>query len=102
MRMLMKVSMPVEPFNAAVRDGSAGTKVGKILAELKPEAAYFIEDGGKRTGILIVDMADTSQIPALAEPWFLTFNASVELKPVMLPEDLQAAGLESIGARYRG
>jgi len=102
MRMLMKVTLPVEPFNAAVRDGSAGAKMGRILAELKPEAAYFIEDGGKRTGILIVDMADTSRIPALVEPWFLTFNASVELKPVMLPEDLQAAGLESIGARYRG
>jgi hypothetical protein len=47
-------------------------------------------------------MASVSQIPALAEPWFLTFNASVEIKPVMLPEDLQAAGLDSIGARYRG
>ena len=102
MRMLMKVSMPVEPFNAAVRDGSAGAKMGRILAELKPEAAYFIEDGGKRTGILIVDLAGPSGIPALAEPWFLTFNASVELKPVMLAEDLQASGLESIGARYRG
>jgi hypothetical protein len=101
MRMLMKVSMPVEPFNAAVRDGSAGAKMGRILAELKPEAAYFIEEGGKRTGILIVDLADPSRLPSLAEPWFLTFNASVELKPVMLPEDLRASELESIGARYR-
>jgi hypothetical protein len=48
-----------------------------------------------------VDLADPSRIPSLAEPWFLLFNASVELKPVMLPEDLKASELESIGARYR-
>jgi hypothetical protein len=102
MRMLMKVSLPVEPFNAAVRDGSAGAKVGRILAELKPEAVYFCAQDGQRTGILIVDLPDPSHIPALAEPWFLTFNASIELQPVMLPEDFQASGIESIGARYRG
>ena len=102
MRMMLKVSMPVEPFNTAVRDGSAGAKIGRILEETRPEAVYFIEEEGKRTGILIVDLPDPSAIPALAEPWFLLFNASITLKPVMLPEDLQAAGLESIGARYKG
>jgi hypothetical protein len=100
MRMLMKVSMPVEPFNAAVRDGSAGAKIGRALEEIRPEAVYFIEDQGKRTALLIVDVPNPSRIPALAEPWFLMFNASVELKIVMTPEDLKAAGLESIGSKY--
>jgi hypothetical protein len=99
--MIMKVSLPVEPFNAAVRDGSAGAKIGRILEDIKPEAVYFWEDDGERGGILVVDVPNPSRIPALAEPWFLTFNAKVEFKIVMTPEDLKGAGLESIGARYR-
>jgi hypothetical protein len=36
-------------------------------------------------------MNDASEIPAIAEPWFIAFNAAVEVSPVMLPEDLQKA-----------
>lgn len=43
MRMLMHVQFPLEPFNTAVRDGSAGQKIQKILEAIKPEAAYFSE-----------------------------------------------------------
>ncbi len=102
MRMMMKVTLPVEPFNALVRDGSAGAKIGRILEETKPEAVYFLDDDGKRCAIMIVDLASPSQIPALAEPWFLTFNASLELKVVMTPEDLKASGLDSIASKYQG
>jgi hypothetical protein len=100
-RMLMKVTLPVEPFNAAVRDGTAGAKMGRILEEIKPEAAYFTTDDGKRSGLLIVDVPHPSRIPALAEPWFLSFNASVEFKIAMTLEDLKASGLDQIGAKYK-
>jgi hypothetical protein len=100
MRFLMKVAMPDEPFNNFVKDGSAGTKVQQILEDLKPEAAYFVEMNGHRTGILIINMDNTAQMPALAEPWFLLFNAEVEFHPAMVPEDLAHAGLEAIGKKW--
>ena len=59
---------------------------------MKPEAAYFLASNGKRTALLIVDMQDASQIPALAEPWFHAFQAAISIVPVMVPEDLKKAG----------
>lgn len=92
MRFLLKVNMPVEAGNAAARAGKLGETVEAILAEQKPEAAYFTDDKGQRTGYLFLEMKDASQIPAIAEPWFLAFNASIEFHPVMTPADLAKAG----------
>ena len=64
----------------------------KILADLKPEAVYFTDDNGQRTGFIFLEMQDASQIPSIAEPWFLAFNAGIEIHPVMIPEDLARAG----------
>lgn len=91
MRFLLKVNIPVETGNAAVRAGKLGETIQSILADLKPEAAYFTDDKGQRTGFLFLDMQDVSQIPAIAEPWFLAFNAGIEIHPVMRPEDLAKA-----------
>jgi hypothetical protein len=88
MRMMMKVTIPIEAGNAAVRNGSLGTTMQKILADLKPEAAYFAEDSGQRTGFIFFDMKESSQLPAIAEPWFLAFNASLTVRPAMNAEDL--------------
>jgi hypothetical protein len=97
MRMLLRVSIPVETGNAAAKDGTLGSTVERILADLKPEAAYFFaDDNGQRAGSIVFDMKDTSQIPAVAEPWFLAFNAKVSLRPIMNPQDLAKAG-PSIG-----
>jgi len=100
MRMLMQVKFPIEPFNTYVRDGSIGAKMQKIMADIKPEAAYFTAVDGHRGGILVVNMEDPSKIPALAEPWFLVFNAHVEIQPTMTPEDLGRAGLEALGKKW--
>jgi hypothetical protein len=88
----MRISWGVEAGNAIVRSGKLGQVVQSILAEQKPEAAYFTAEGGQRGGIIVVNVSDVSQIPALAEPWFLTANAKVEFIPAMTPEDLAKAG----------
>jgi len=100
MRMLMLARMPHETFNAAVRDGSADRKIQAILEEIQPETVYFAEMNGQRTAIMIVDLKNPSQVPALAEPFFLTFNADVEFHVVMRPQDLQEAGLDKIGRKW--
>jgi hypothetical protein len=101
MRFLVHVSFPPEKFNQAVLDGTVGAKMGKILEETKPEAAYFCAQDGKRGGFLVVNMNDVSEMPRLAEPWFINFDATVEFLPTMTPADLQKADLGSIGKKWK-
>ena len=91
MRMLLKVSIPTETGNSAIRNGSLQSTIKTVLDELKTEAAYFAEDNGKRTGYIFFDMKESPQIPAIAEPWFLALNAEITLRPVMNLQDLAAA-----------
>ena len=91
MRFLLKVNIPVETGNAAAKAGKLGSTIQSILADLKPEAVYFTDDHGQRAGYLFLDMQDASQIPAIAEPWFLAFGAAIEIHPVMIPDDLTRA-----------
>ena len=102
MRFFVKAQMDVEAANALARQGKLGSTIQSILEELKPEAAYFVADEGMRTAYLIVDLQDASQIPALAEPWFLAFNASFEARPAMVAEDLAKAApaIEQAAKKY--
>ncbi|MGD0766225.1 MAG: panthothenate synthetase, partial [Dehalococcoidia bacterium] len=50
--------------------------------------------------VLIVDVPEASRIPALAEPFFLAFNATVKFRVVMTAEDLAKSGLETLGKKY--
>jgi hypothetical protein len=93
MRMLLRVSIPMESGNAHIKAGTLGTTIDRILADLKPESVYFFaDDNGNRSASIVFDMKDSSQIPAIAEPWFLAFNAKISLRPVMAAQDFAAAG----------
>ena len=100
MRVLMLLQFPIEPFNTAVKNGTVGAKMRQILDATKPEAAYFTERDGHRGGILVVNMDNASDIPRLAEPWFLTFHAEVEIRIAMTPEDLAHADLDALGKKW--
>jgi hypothetical protein len=102
MRCLLKISIPVESGNASISDGTLPKTIESILNELKPESAYFAEENGRRTGFVFFDLKEPSQIPAVAEPWFLAFNAQVEFHPAMTLEDLKKAtpGIEKAVKNY--
>ena len=69
------------------------------MERLHPEAAYFYPEGGKRTALMVFDMKDPSQIPSIAEPFFMGLDADISMTPVMNAADLKA-GLE-IAAKSR-
>lgn len=90
MRMMLKIQMPVEAANAAIKDGRLGKVLSSTLERLKPEAAYFSTVDGDRGGIIVFDLQHPSDIPSICEPFFHELHAKVELSPVMTPEDVQA------------
>ena len=100
MRMLLHARLPHEPFNTAVKNGTVGEKMKRILDDLKPEAVYFTEYQGRRGAIMIVNVEDPSNVPAFSEPWFLLFNADCEFHIVMTPADLAKAGLDTLGKKW--
>jgi hypothetical protein len=100
MRMLMTVKLPNTEFNSLVKNGSVGKVMNRILEDCAAEAVYFTEEGGERGAILVVNVDKSSDIPRLAEPWFLNFNATVHFQIAMTPEDLKKSGLEELGRKW--
>jgi len=100
MRILVNAIFPHGKFNELVRAGNAGKVLEKILEEQKPEAVYFTERRGHRAMTMIVEVADSSQVPSIAEPWFLNLEAEVRMRVVMTPEDLGRAGLDELGKKW--
>lgn len=89
MRMLLKISIPVEKGNEAYKSGALQQTVESTMEALKPEAAYFFPEDGKRTGLFVFDMEGSWQLPPTVEPLFGNLDASVYVTPVMNGEDLE-------------
>jgi hypothetical protein len=90
MRMLMKVQMPTESGNDAIKDGSLAEIMASSLGALKAEAAYFTAEDGMRTALIFFDMTDSSDIPPAAEPFFIGLGAKITLSPVMNAQEMQS------------
>ena len=95
MRMMLKVQMDVQAASNAAKNGLMQKVISTTVERLKPEASYFLTEDGKRTACLFFDLKDPSQMPAIAEPLFMTFGAAVTVTPVMNFEDLQK-GLQAV------
>ena len=94
MRVLLKVRIPAAKGSAALRDGSMQRTMEEFMSAVQPEAA-FAPERGVRTASFVFDLKDPSDMPPLLEPLFSTFEAQVELTPVMNADDLRA-GLQRL------
>lgn len=90
MRMMMRVSIPVDTGNEAIKDGSFPKTVMAFVKQMKPEASYFVADCGERTAYFFFDLKDPSMIPSVAEPFFMNLGASIDMTPAMNIEDMKA------------
>jgi hypothetical protein len=91
MRCLVKFTIPVDVGNDLVRTGRLGDVTSKVIETIGPEVVYFTAENGTRGGTMVVEVAGASDIPRIAEPLFLAFEADVEIVPCMLPEELAQA-----------
>ncbi|MER7477574.1 hypothetical protein ABTX60_07930 [Streptomyces sp. NPDC126510] len=96
MRVLLKASMDTEKANEAIRNGTLGKLIQESMEQIKPEAAYFTTDHGKRTAYVVFDMQDSWQMPVISELFFLQLDAEISYTPVMNMEDVQK-GLSQLG-----
>ncbi|MFI0430273.1 panthothenate synthetase [Mariniflexile sp. HMF6888] len=101
MRMLVNVTCPIEPFNSMVRNGTAGEIIGRVIDDIKPESIYFTEQEGNRGAVMVVEVANASDIPSIAEPWFLNFEAICEFRIAMSPDDLMKSNLTKLAEKWQ-
>jgi hypothetical protein len=97
MRMMMKAKMDTAAANKAIHEGRMRTVMQSMMEQLKPEAAYFGPDGGKRTAFIVFQLDDPSQLPMISEPLFAEFGATIEVCPVMDRDDLER-GLSALSS----
>lgn len=100
MRFLVKVKPDRERTNKSIVEGTFEQRVQQVFSHIKPEAAYFFEEGGYRTAILIVDIQKASDIPNVGEPFFHAMQAEVHFHPVMSVQDLRESNLQATATQW--
>jgi hypothetical protein len=89
MRLMLKFTIPVEKGNKAAADGTLERAIGALMAEVKPEAAYFMLDQGQRAGLVVFEQTDAAALPKINEPLFAALDAAIEIQPVLTADDLR-------------
>ncbi|MDN3026414.1 hypothetical protein [Streptomyces sp. S.PB5] len=89
MRVMLKATLDTDKANEVLRSGKMQDLLAETLEHIKPEAAYFGPEGGRRTCFLVFDMKESSDLPPVGEPFFSHLNAKVEVFPIMNLDDLK-------------
>jgi len=102
MRWMVKFVVPAEYGNEMVKSGKIGQNFHALMEDFKPEAAYFFPEEGRRSGFMIIDVADSSDLVRVAESFWFGLRADITVKPVMNGEDLTKGlgGIKDIVKRY--
>jgi len=89
MRLMLRFTIPVEKGNEAGADGTLTKAIAELVEKLKPEAAYFHLDDGRRAGTLVFEESDQTRMPEINEPLFAHLNAAIDIQPVVSFEELE-------------
>ncbi len=92
MRVMVKITIPVEKGNAVIKAGKMSETIQSLLSEMNAEAVYLTLECGQRALYIFMNVQDSWELPQINEPWFLALNASIEIQPVVVLEDLVKAG----------
>ena len=95
MRMMLRIEPDTKASNDAIQDGTLPKVIKEAMDMWKPECAYFYPENGNRAALMVFDMDDSTDIPAIVEPFFQMLGAKVTLTPVMNAQELEA-GLEKL------
>jgi hypothetical protein len=88
MRVLVRVILPNEAGNRAIKDQNFIKNIQSFMDNYKAEAAFFTPSNGDRSANFIIDMPSSDMMATIAEPFF-EMGAKVEMQPVMNLEDLK-------------
>jgi hypothetical protein len=88
MRMMMRLTIPVEKGSEAMASGALDQTLDRILDTLKPEAAYFYLEAGQRAAMFVYNAERAEQMAEINEPIFAALNAAIEQQPVLTAADL--------------
>ena len=92
MRMMLRLQIDATRGSEGGKSGATLKAIAAFIEKHKPEAVYFTNYDGERTGFFVFDMKDAHEMPVVCEP-FLDLGARVQLAPCIVPGDFAAAGL---------
>jgi hypothetical protein len=87
MRLLAKVTIPLESRDEASKSGALPLKMQAAMKTLRPESAYFVEEGGKCECFFVFNL----DFATLLQPLFPDLDASFHVTPVMNAAEFQQA-----------
>jgi hypothetical protein len=89
MRVIVRAMLPTTAGNKALKDPNFMKNLEDYIHKFNCEAAYFFPLNGNRTMAFVLDLPSQDMLPAVAEPLFQNFEASVEVHPAMNLDDLK-------------
>ena len=91
MRFMISFRVPTEETNALIREGAFPQTLQSVMEDLQPEAAYFTDVDGARGGYFVVNANEPSELAAKTETLFQGLGATIQVRFVWTPEDVQGA-----------
>ncbi|MCA8879800.1 MAG: hypothetical protein KDA73_07545 [Rhodobacteraceae bacterium] len=85
---MLKVRIPTDAGNRAIRDGSLQETFDKVIARIKPEAVYYSMDEGKRCVFMFYEISESAAFLSVHEPFFQKIGAEVFDAPALSHDDM--------------